>query len=285
MNRLVFSGLILFSLSMWATPALQEGLSLNTVSLDQALAHVGAGDVIVLGEQHGTTAQPPFQLQVLETLRKNGLKVSLGMEFFEYPGQSFVDQYRAGTLNEASFLKDIKWGQGFPFDSYKQQVLFPKPGEEFVVALNAPMSLTGKIAQSGIAGLDSQDQALMPPNFTLGNPLYKQRFSEVIGDHLPNPQALDNYFAAQCTWDDTMSWKANAFLEAHPDQVLVIIVGEFHVQYGGGLPDRLKARGAKSVTTFSLINLKDLSPAEIQQQLQPTVEYGERANYLWTDSY
>ncbi len=285
MKKSVLLLLVFFSLQSLAADQLLNGRNLDPVSLQQALSSVRPGDIVVLGEQHGTTAQPVFQLQLMEALRKKGLKVSLGMEFFEYPGQAFVNEYRSGTLSESDFLKNIKWGHGFPFTSYRQQVLFPKLGEEYVVALNAPLSLTGKIAKTGLASLTDLELSLMPSGFTQGNLGYKERFKDIMGDHLPNPAALDNYFAAQSTWDDTMSWRANLFLSQHPEQVLVIIVGEFHVQYGGGLPDRLKARGANSVTKFSLVNLNGLTSEQVSQELQPSNQYGERADYIWAAQY
>lgn len=261
---------------------------LQSVSLEQALQSVRAGDVVVLGEEHGTSILPGQQLQVMQALRQKGLKVSVGMEFFDETQQGFVDAWRAGTLSEADFLKAIHW-QGFPFDSYRGQAQFPKVGESFTIALNAPMSLTGKIAKIGIAGLSPEDKAMLPPNFTVGNAAYFERFKNVMGGeaHLPSPQALQNYFEAQSTWDDTMAFNATQFLKTHPDQVLVIVVGEFHVQYGGGLPDRLKARGETSmaVTTFSLLNLNGLSEEEQHQAVEPDAKDGVRADFVWTSNF
>lgn len=261
-----------------------NGQDLTQTTVQSALSNIQPGSVIVLGEQHGTTVQPQFQLQVLETIRKMGLRVSLGMEFFEYSNQDLVNKYRDNQLSETDFLRLIQWGQGFPFLSYRSQVLFPF-SNDFVIALNAPRALTGKISKLGLNSLTSQEWQQMPPDFKLGNAEYLERFKEVMGQHLPNPEALTRYFAAQSTWDETMAWKATDFLNQHPDQVLVIIVGEFHVQYGGGLPDRLRARGVRNLLTFSLLNTHDMSSDEIHEQLSPSTKYGVRANYLWTADY
>lgn len=259
---------------------------LEPVSLEQALQTVQAGDVVVLGEEHGTKVQPEEQLQVMQALRQKGLKVSVGMEFFDETQQAAVDAWRGGALSEADFLKAIQWG-GFPFDSYRGQAQFPKWGESLTLALNAPRSLTGKIAKTGIAGLSAEDKIMLPPNFALGNAAYFERFKNVMGGeaHLPSPEALQNYFEAQSTWDDVMAFNATQFLKKNPDQVLVIVVGEFHVQYGGGLPDRLKARGASTVTTFSLLNLNGLSEEEQRQMVEPDAKYGDRANFVWTSNF
>ena len=258
----------------------------SEVTLEEALAQVHPGEIVVLGEQHGTEVMAGQQLQVLENLRKNGLHVSVGMEFFPYPNQADVDAWRRGELTEEALLQNVDWGKGFPFSAYRQQVLFPNLNTEFVVALNAPRTLTGKIAQQGLLALNEEEKALMPPQFSLGNSAYKTRFNELMtgSGHVPTAEQMDNYFAAQSTWDDTMAWRAQEFLNTHPDQVLVIIVGEFHVQYGGGLPDRLKARG-QHVTSFSLVNLDGLSDVEQRAEVLPSAKDGNRADFVWTSRF
>ncbi len=255
------------------------------VSLPQALSQVRAGTVVVLGEQHGTLEQADQQLQVIENIKKNGLYVSVGFEFFEAQYQNLVDLWRHSEMSEEDFLKAIHWGAGFPFAAYRQQALAPRLdfGEQ-AVALNAKRSLTSKIASQGLDNLTEQERAELPAGFTLGNQRYFSRFKAIMQEHVPNPEALSRYFAAQSVWDDTMAFNAQQFVATHPDQVLVIIVGEFHVQYGGGLPDRLRARGV-SVTTFSLLNLKGLNSSEQKEAVEPTAEYGSRADYVWTSRF
>lgn len=257
---------------------------LEPVSLEKALEQVRPGQVVVLGEDHGTQVMANQQLQVLKTLREMGFSVSVGMEFFYYPQQPLVDAYRADKISEEEFLKQVEWGKGFSYEFYKQQVLFPQFGSEFVIALNSPRSLTSRISKVGVQGLTAEEKSLLPPNFTLGNDRYFERFKKIMGDHLPSGDALGRYFAAQSAWDDTMAWKAAEFLNAHPEQVLVIIVGEFHVQYGGGLPDRLKARGVQ-VTTFSLVNLANLSESEQKAAVLPSESDGSRADFIWTSRF
>lgn len=256
------------------------------VTLEQAVSGVQTGGVVVLGEEHGTSVMPGQQLQVMQALRARGLKVSVGMEFFEEQQQALVDSWRAGTLAETDFLKAINWGS-LPFSSYRDQALFPLKEESTTIALNAPRELTGKIAKTGIVGLSAEDKAMLPPNFTLGNAAYFERFKNVMGGegHLPSPDAVKNYFEAQSTWDEVMAFNATRFLQTHPDQVLVIVVGEFHVQYGGGLPDRLKARGASQVTTFSLVNLNGLSDEDQRSAVEPDAKDGARADFVWTSNF
>lgn len=258
-----------------------RGNDLAPVQIGQALEGLRPGAVLILGEHHGTAEQALQQSYLIESISKTGILTSVGMEFFEYPQQAVVDQYRSGVLAESDFLAAIQWGKGFPFSAYRKQVGLPQWGREFVVALNAPRALTGKIAKSGIASLTAAEQALLPPDFTRGNANYFDRFLETMGGHVA-PEKVENYFLAQSTWDDTMAWQASRFLAEHPEQILVIIVGEFHIQYGGGLPDRLRARGVSDIRTFSMLNLEGLSESEQVSELSPSPRWGPRADYIWT---
>jgi uncharacterized iron-regulated protein len=78
-----------------------------------------------------------------------------------------------------------------------------------------------------------------------------------------------------------MAYNAVQFLAAHPEQVLMILVGDFHAQYFGGLPDRLRARGIRSLVVVSQLSSEGLSPEELQAELQPHPRWGARGDYLW----
>ena len=286
---MILKSICLIGLSLMRTPAfagpqLQLGSSLAPVQLEEALASVKPGSIILLGEEHNTQEQPKFQIEVMQAIRSMNMLVSVGMEFVSYPFQNFVDQYRSGSLIEADFLKNILWS-GFKFDFYREQIRFPKLGESQTIALNAPQFLTAKVAKLGLGSLSQDELALLPAHFQTGNASYFERFKNIMQEHLPNAEALNSYFAAQSIWDDTMAWKATDFIKANPNQVLVIVVGEFHTQYGGGLPERIKARGIENLISFSLINTKDMDANELQENLLPSQRYGDRANYIWTNQY
>lgn len=283
MNAVMLFGVLVMSfLTVRAQEIpLQEGLHpQNRVSLASVAAQVRPGSIIVMGENHGFKTAQQGQIELLQALRARGLKVSTGLEFFYYPDQALVDSYRTGHMSESDFLQKIQWGNP-SFDFYRDQALFPRYdfGEK-TVALNAPRSLTGRISKVGIAGLTADEAALLPPNFQVGRDSYKERFLAMM-PHLPSPEAGLRYFEAQSAWDDTMAWQAAEFIAAHPDQVLVITVGDFHAAYGGGLPDRIAARTQQKPLVVSYVNAKDLTPVELEQELNPSTVYGPRADYIW----
>lgn len=258
---------------------LYRGQSLSRVALDDLIEAIKPGSIVLFGENHGVGAHRDQHMSVLNQLRARGLKLSVGLEFVNYTDQLFVDQFRGGQLSESDFLKVIKWG-GFDFDFYRSQLTFPLLEKgELSLGLNIPRAVTTKISRQGLAALTEDELKLMPPNFALGRDSYKARFMEAAGGHCKVP---DNCFAAQCTWDDTMAWQSVNFLESHPEQVLVVVVGEFHVQYGGGIKHRLLQRLPEAqVVTLSQIDASEMTDEEVQQALQPSAEEGPRADFIW----
>lgn len=256
-----------------------DGKTQAQTSLEQLIAKVKPGTILLVGENHGLVSHRDQHLELLHALRDKGLKVSVGLEFLNYTDQMHINSFTAGLVTEADFLTLVKWG-GISFDYYRSQLLFPRPnlGEQGL-GLNLPRALTSKISKFGLSGLSSEDFLLMPPAFELGRASYKERFLNAAGAHCHVP---DNCFAAQSAWDDTMAWQAVRFTEQYPDHVLVVIVGEFHVQYGGGTPDRIRARKpSANILTLSQIWAEGLSKEEIAAELKPSVTEGPRADFIW----
>lgn len=279
---LVFAVFIMSFLSVGAQeiPILDGAHPQNRLSLQSIVQGVRPGTIIVMGENHGLKSSQQGQVELMKALRAQGLKVSVGLEFFYFPDQPVVDDFCRGFLQETDFLQKIRWGKP-SFDFYRDQALFPRyEFGEATLALNAPRSLTGKISKLGLGALTAEEAKMLPPEFQLGRASYKERFLAMM-PHLPDVESGERYFAAQSVWDDTMAWKAAEFIVQHPDQVLLIVVGDFHVSYGGGLPDRLEARTRQRPLIFSYLNTQGLTLAEVQKELEPSPVYGPRGDYIW----
>jgi uncharacterized iron-regulated protein len=279
---LVFGVLVMsfFSVSAQEIPIVEGAHPKNRIALSSVVQQVRPGSIIVMGENHGVKTSQQGQVELMKALRDRALKVSVGLEFFYYPDQALVDDFRRGILSEADFLQKIQWGSP-AFDFYRDQALFPRYDQgEYTLALNAPRTLTGRIAKVGLGDLTADEQKILPPDFQLGRAAYKERFLAMM-PHLPNLEAGERYFAAQSAWDDTMAWRAAEFIQAHPDQVLLIMVGEFHATYGGGLPERIEARTQQKPLVFSFLNTQGLAPDEVERELNPSAIYGPRGDYIW----
>lgn len=247
-------------------------------SMGSLIKQAKPGTVIVIGEPHDNKMAQQGQLEIMKALQNAGHTVSVGMEFISYPDQAGLDAYRAGLTSEADFLKAVAWGNNF--DYYRDQILFPGQSGGRTIGINAPRHLTTKIRETGLGSLTAAESALLPPNYTGGNADYRERFAVAAAHHL-TPQTFEGYFSAHGVWDDTMAWKTAEFLRLNPSHVFVIIVGRFHADYGGGLPDRLKSRGVTSVLTVSQVDHSVYSDEELEKELFPHPKYGPRADFLW----
>lgn len=283
MNFLVYVFAAVLSAPVAYAQGIFEGRASQTLSLSQTMPLLRAGDIVIIGENHGFKTHRNQQIEIMKEIRSRGLKVSVGMEFFYVPDQGAVDAWRSGALAETDFLAAIGW-KSPSFDYYRDQALFPLSSEgATTLALNAPRTLTSKVAKGGLEALTSDELSQLPPQFQLGRDSYKERFLAMM-PHLPSPVAGERYFAAQSIWDDMMAFRANEYMKAASDQVLVIVVGDFHVQYGGGLPDRIRARGFQgAIWTWSQVNSDGLNPDELKEVMESSEKYGPRADYLWVD--
>ncbi len=276
----LFAFSLVFGFSAGLKAQIYLGNTQAETDLNALTDSIKPGTVLVIGELHGLKPVRDQHMEILNALKAKGLKVSIGMEFFNYTDQMFVDQYRSGEMDAVAFKNVIQWGS-YDFDLYKDQLLFG----EFGLGINLTREVTKVISKLGIEGLTADQKKLLPPNFTLGRDSYRQRFFQAMGHPVPIA-SLENYFVAQCAWDDTMAWQTAQFQKQHPNQVFVIIVGEFHVQFGGGLPYRLKARLAAEnlpvdIITVSQVYTDGMTDQEIQDSLKPSVDEGVRADFIW----
>lgn len=266
------------------SPALAQLYKADTKSVadvTQLVESLEPGDVLVLGELHNNGQHHLNQEAILNEMHAQGVTFDVGMEFFhDWRKQPAVDNYLSGETTEEEFLSAIGWG-GDNYGFYRNLVLWPLEVGGWTYAINAPKELTRTIARGGLASLTPDLRALMPPDFQLGDAEYLERFKLAVGgDHVP-PDQIANYFAAQSTWDETMAWQSLYFQSQSNSDVFVIIVGDFHVSYGGGLPDSLMARGAQRVVTVSQIDASQMNKEQKSQVIEPHPRWGQRADWIW----
>ena len=264
-----------------SSPVVLSGRTLALSTVSASLADVKPGTIVVLGERHRNDFHQAYQLMVMSELRSRGLAVSVGMEFLSRPNQADVDDFRRGRTNEAEFLSAVGWKSSL--DNYRDQILFPAAAQN-TIALNVARRVTAKIAKQGLDSLSAEDREQLPEDFAVegrGNDRYFQRFKDVMTRNISESDKLENYFLAQSAWDDTMAWTATEYMRSHPREVLVIVVGDFHVAYNGGLPDRLRKRGATDIVTISMLDKTPMIGDERERAITPNGPYGPRADWIW----
>lgn len=255
-----------------------DGNDLRHVRISEIVDKVKPGTAVVLSEIHSLKSHHANQLRFAEELQKKfGNIVHIGFEMFDITEQNLLDDY-SDKISTVGQLKSYVSMNKDWFDLYVPLLSFTQHPDLQAVALNAPRWLTSRVARVGVDQLSNFEKLMIPVDFEVGDVHYFERFKKI--SHIP-PEKLERYFEAQSLWDDVMAETSKEFLTAFPNSILLIIVGDFHASYYGGLPKRLKKRGVSNIVTISQVSTADLNEKEQAELLNPHPRYGKRADYIW----
>lgn len=220
-------------------------------------------NVIFVGENHEDPAAHKLELDILNSLREDGEKLGISLEFWDREAQQVTDEYMMGVVSEANFLEDSRPPGNCA--SYLPLLQVCKEHGLPVVAANCPRRYTRLVAREGAAALlpllETQGASSLLPSlpFTPASQEYEQMFREIMRG-MGRESLPPGMIEAQSLWDATMAeslWKA---LEKTPR--LLHITGFFHMQFGLGTVERLKALDPElKILTIAII------PSENQDEL------------------
>ncbi|NJN62128.1 MAG: ChaN family lipoprotein [Coleofasciculaceae cyanobacterium RL_1_1] len=121
--------------------------------------------VIYLGEYHDRAYDHQAQLEIIRELQARNPKLTIAMEMFQRPFQGAINAYLAGEIDETDLIDrteyETRWG--YPWELYAPILRFAREAGIPVIAANAPMELTRKVAAAGLAGLSGEDFRDVPP--------------------------------------------------------------------------------------------------------------------------
>ncbi|MDQ8155088.1 MAG: ChaN family lipoprotein [Gemmatimonadota bacterium] len=248
---------------------------------ESMLADVAKADLVYLGEQHDDPGTHRLERAALEGIGRRHPKVVLSLEMFERDVQAKLDDYLAGRIDEADFLKASRPWPKYATD-YRPLVEFAKAKGWPVVAANVPRRLASLVGRKGLPGVDSlpaADRALIAAELSCPRDEYFDRFKESMGDMSGHGQKITaeeaaamvgRFYDAQCVKDETMAEAIAAARAKYPDAVIVHVNGDFHSAFGLGTVERAKRRlpGTRSaVISFSpVVDLDVADGKKIRKQ-------------------
>jgi uncharacterized iron-regulated protein len=201
--------------------------------------------VIFIGESHDRYEDHLNQLAIIRGLHERGQAVAIGMEFFQQPFQAQLDAYSAGELSEADFLRQTEYFDRWRFDYrlYRPILRYAREQGLPLIALNLPREITEKVGDGGIASLSEDEKKQIPAEIDRDDPGYRAHIEQVFAMHPKDDEAsLEHFLEVQLLWDEGMAERAAHWLETNPDRTLIVLAGSGHVEYGRGIPSRLKRR-------------------------------------------
>lgn len=235
--------------------------NLDGRALDQAqlLDELSLFDVVCLGEAHDSARDHYAELSITEGLerraRVSGRALGVGFEMFQAPYSAALFAYGKGSLDDAGLRKrsqyDARWG--YPYAYYRPVLALGRSYGLPLKALNASRELTRSVAENGLNKLPPRLRRQLPDELDLGDEEHRTEFERLMAGH-PHGEgmSIENFYAAQVVWDETMAQNAAAWVSKHaPLRQLVILAGTAHCRHPA-IPSRIERRGALRVTSVRL---------------------------------
>ncbi len=229
--------------------AVQEGgdvLDLRDVkNLDGILDELAGSRVIYVGEAHDEYAHHLKQLEIIRKLHARYPDIAIGMEQFQTPFQTVLDNYIAGRSNEKEMLRDSEWYRRWRFDYrlYRPILTYAREQGIPVVALNVPREITDTVAKQGMEGLTPEERAALPEEIDRSDEAYKSHLLRIFREHPhADKQDFERFYQVQLLWDEGMAQRAVDYLREHPGRKMVLLAGGGHLSYGYGIPKRVARR-------------------------------------------
>jgi uncharacterized iron-regulated protein len=191
--------------------AAQDRGTLSAVDLDTALPLNELADqlatrrVVFVGETHTRYGDHLNQLEIIRRLHQLDPNLAIGVEYFQQPFQSKVDDYIAGRTTEQEFLRDTAYYKnwGYDYRLYAPIFRFARERRIPVRALNVPGDLPSAVFKAGIAALSEQQRAYLPKEMQPADADYRRRLRDAFQEHGPSkPGAFDHFVEAQLVWDE-----------------------------------------------------------------------------------
>jgi uncharacterized iron-regulated protein len=192
---------------------------------NQALERLGGMRIVLVGEHHNNAEHHRAQFQVIRALHQAGRKMAVGLEMFRNDSQTELDRWVAGGIDEARFKAIYLDYWNFPWELYRQIFEYARRQEIVLVGLNVSRDITTQVAFHGFDSLTSAQKGNM----------------EGVTCHGHGRMHFSRFCEAQLVWDTVMALNAIAYVESHPDTLLVILAGSGHARKPG-IPAQLAKR-------------------------------------------
>lgn len=219
---------------------------------DTMIETMRSARAVVVGEAHDRFDHHLNQLAIIEGLHRAGANLAIGMEQFQQPFQDDLDDYIKGSIGTETMLIRTEYFERWRYDYrlYEPILTYAREHRIPVVALNVPTELTRKVAAGGLEALND-DEAARLPSLDRSDERYRRRLREVFDRHPDSARAssFENFYTVQLLWDEGMAARAAGYLNSHPNETMVVLAGQGHVEFGSGIPDRLRRRIQEDVVT------------------------------------
>jgi uncharacterized iron-regulated protein len=254
----------IFSLSSYAQDSMNVHYKIydtrtkQIITIDKIVSDMSHADVLFFGEEHNDSAGHYLENKIFRALHEQyGDKIALSMEMFETDGQLVLNEYLAGTIDEARFSRDVRlWSN---YKDYRPMIEFSKQNKIPVIAANPPRRYVSLVTRRGMRSLDSLSKdakKFLPPlPYDTLSGRYREKFMDIMKGSPGS--ASSNIYYSQNLWDAGMSYSIYKFLKANKHKKIFHCVGGFHTEEKLGTAAQLQMRNKK----LKILNIASFSDA------------------------
>ncbi|PLX94489.1 MAG: hypothetical protein C0619_02850 [Desulfuromonas sp.] len=243
--RSLYTGfLCLFFCLNSVNPVFAHSVDLNSqqvTSLEKIIADLSQVQAVFIGELHDRQAHHDAQLQVIRELHQSGADVSVGLEMFRQDGQSELDRWVAGEIDEPQFVTTFNehW-QDWPL--YREIFVYARDEKIPLIGLNITREIVNQVARAGFASLSDRQREKLPFATCDVSPEYRAFIRRALGEHAGEGGNFENFCEAQLVWDMNMAKVIEDHLTQQPQRTVVVLAGSGH-SWKHGIPEQLSRRG------------------------------------------
>ncbi len=228
----------------------------DSTTFAQLLDDLNKTRIIFVGESHDQIEHHQIQARMIQALIATGQDVVIGMEMFERTQQPVLDRWSQGLLTEEEFLKEAQWETTWSMDYelYKGILDMAKSHHLKVLGLNVPRDFVRKLAKIGMKKLSSEEKKRLP-EMDLTDQQHRAYIASIYKGHgKGSAKDFENFYEAQCLWDEGMAESLFEFLKSSEAEgkTLLVLAGSGHVVFDFGIPKRLYRRTALPSKTIVL---------------------------------
>jgi hypothetical protein len=218
---------------------------------------------------------------VIQEFLKKGKEVTLAMEMFDRSRQPILDQWSQRALTEEEFLKHVQWETtwGMDYSFYKGILNKAREHHLKVLGLNIERDLVRKVAQDGVQHLSHEDKIKLP-EMDLTDQEHRRYIASIYKNHHSgSAKDFENFYQAQCLWDEAMGETLSRFLQSPEGRgkTVVVLAGSGHIVFDFGIPKRFHRRNPVPYRTIILKEWKK----KLEEEITFSGTSSPLANFLW----
>jgi uncharacterized iron-regulated protein len=214
--------------------------------IESVVVNISSASAVFIGENHDRYDQHLSELEIIRRLyERDPNRWAIGVEFIQRPFQKVLDAYIAGEISEREFLRNSEYFDrwGFDFRLYRPIFRFAREHAIPMVALNADRELTEKVGKTGLEGLSRSERERLPAEIDKSDDPYRKRLEKIFKQHgQVRTGNFEHFLEAQLVWDETMAESVAGYLSSHPQKSMIVLAGSGHIEFGSGIPNRVRRR-------------------------------------------